>query len=278
MIKSSLSKVNLKGSLCFISFPQLSRFPELSAAFSTRLGGKSEGYFGKMNLSFNVGDNRDTVIENYKIFCAATGFEVESLVLSRQTHSDVVRLVTGDDIGKGIFKEYDYTDADALVTNQKGVTLVTHSADCCLLGFYDPKKQVIAAAHAGWRGTVAEIAAKTAEAMSQSFGCDKSDIIVCMAPSIGDCCYEVDEPLYTAFSQLDYMDLDKIFTPKGGGKYMLNLWQANRLILLNSGLRDENIYISDICTACNGAELHSHRASKGKRGINALFMSIKKGE
>ncbi len=274
MIKSSLSKVNLKGSLCFITFPAFSGFPKLKHAFSTRLGGKSEGCFGQMNLSFNVGDNRETVIENYNIFCLAAGFDVNSLVLSRQTHSDIVRVVTKDDFGKGIFREYDYTDADALVTNQVGVTLVTHGADCCLLGFYDPKNNVIAAAHAGWRGTVAEIAAKTADKMSEVYGTNKEDIVVCMAPAIASCCYEVDEPLYSAFSKLPYMDLKQIFAPKGNGKYMLDLWQANRLILLNAGLRDENIHLTDICTCCNSAFLHSHRASKGKRGINALFMEL----
>ena len=101
------------------------------------------------------------------------------------------------------------------------------------------------------------------------------DIIVCIAPSIGKCCYEVDEPLYTAFSKLHYIELSKIFTPKGNGKYILDLWEANRIILLNAGIRDTNIHITDICTNCNGEEIHSHRASHGKRGINALFMSIK---
>ena len=275
MIKSSLNKVNLNGSLCFITFPPFSQFPHLSHAFSTRLGGKSTGHFAQMNLSFNVGDNRETVIENYNIFCDAVGLDVNTLVLSRQTHSNAVRVVTRADLGKGIFREYDYTDADALVTNEKGITLVTHSADCCLLGFYDPNKHVIASAHAGWRGTVAEIAAKTVESMVQNFGCDKKDIIVCIAPSIGKCCYEVDEPLYTAFSKLHYIELSKIFTPKGNGKYMLDLWEANRIILLNAGIRDTNIHITDICTNCNGEQLHSHRASHGKRGINALFMSMK---
>lgn len=275
MIKSSLNKVNLNGSLCFITFPTFLQFPHLFHAFSTRLGGKSTGYFAQMNLSFNVGDNRETVLENYNIFCDTVGIDVNTLVLSRQTHSDTVRVVTKSDLGKGIFREYDYTDADALITNEKGITLVTHSADCCLLGFYDPNKQAIAAAHAGWRGTVAEIAAKTVEAMVKNYGCNKKDIIVCMAPSIGKCCYEVDEPLYAAFSKLPYMELSKIFTPKGNGKYMLDLWEANRIILLNAGICDTNIHITDICTNCNGEEIHSHRASHGKRGINALFMAIK---
>ena len=115
MIKSSLNKVNLNGSLCFITFPPFSQFPHLSHAFSTRLGGKSTGHFAQMNLSFNVGDNRETVIENYNIFCDAVGLDVNTLVLSRQTHSNAVRVVTRADLGKGIFREYDYTDADALL-------------------------------------------------------------------------------------------------------------------------------------------------------------------
>ncbi len=227
-----------------------------------------------MNLSFTTGDNRQTVIENYEIFSQALGIKPESIVLSRQTHTDNIRIVTSEDCGKGIYKDFDYSDIDALITNVSGITLVTHSADCCLLALYDSDKKVIAAAHSGWRGTVAEIGKKTVQKMSQEFGCNPENIVVGIAPSIGKCCYEVDEPVYNEFARLDYLVLERIFSQKGGGKYMLDLWEANRQILLHSGIKHDNIDVTDLCTNCNHNEFHSHRATAGKRGVNALFIQM----
>lgn len=276
MLNSNSLKVNLNGSLCFITFPKLERFSSLKHGFSTRLGGVSKGYFSSMNLSFTTGDDRETVIKNYEIFSRALNIKPESIVLSRQTHTDNIRVVTGADCGKGLYKEFDYSDVDALVTNTPGITLVTHSADCCLLAFYDPDKRVIAAAHAGWRGTVAEIGKKTVQKMQQEFDCNPESIIAGIAPSIGKCCYEVDDPVYNAFTKIDYLDLSRIFSAKSGGKYMLDLWEANRQILLHSGIKNENIDITDLCTNCNHDEFHSHRATAGKRGVNALFIQMSK--
>lgn len=152
MIKTKNQLVVTKDNITSIKFKIFEKYPELTCAFSTRLGGKSEGYFGDMNLSFNVGDNPDTVKENYRIFCNAVGINPENIVISHQTHKTNILSVTKADCGKNIWRERDYSDIDALVTNEKGVALVTHSADCCLLGFYDPKNKVIASAHAGWRG------------------------------------------------------------------------------------------------------------------------------
>ena len=274
MIKTDIHKVNREGSLCFITFPIFEKFPEVRHAFTTRHGGVSEGYFGKMNLSFNTGDERDTVKQNYGIMCRALGIDEKTIVLSRQTHTANVLAVGKEHLGTGIFKDFDYNDIDALITNQPGVTLVTHSADCCILAFYDPINRVIASAHAGWRGTVAEIGKATVEKMTEQYGTKPADIIAALAPSIGPCCYEVDTPVYNEFLKLGYLDLPQIFKDKGGGKYMLNLWQANRQILMHSGILPENIEITDVCTNCQSEHFHSHRATGGKRGVNGLIMQL----
>lgn len=274
MLNSNSLKVNRKGSLCFITFPKLEGYSTIKHGFSTRLGGISEGYFSSMNLSFTTGDNRDTVVKNYEIFSHVLGIDPKTTVLSRQTHNDNIRVVTADDCGKGVYKEFDYSDIDALVTNQTGITLVTHSADCCLLVFFDPIKKVIASAHAGWRGTVKEIGLKTVQKMTQEFGCNPKDIIAGIAPSIGKCCYEVDDPVYNEFIKLDYLDFSQIFTNKADGKYMLDLWEANRQILVHGGISPDNIDVTDLCTNCNSDEFHSHRATAGKRGVNALFIQM----
>lgn len=274
MIKTNIHKVNRDGSLCFITFKNFDKHPEIRHAFTTRHGGVSEGYFGKMNLSFTTGDNRETVQQNYIIICNALGIDPHNTVLSRQTHTSNVKIVGTENVGTGVFRDFDYTDVDALVTNEKGVALVTHSADCCILAFYDPKKQVIAAAHAGWRGTATEIGGKTVRTMVENYGCNPKDIIAAVAPSIGPCCYEVDMPVYTEFAKLNYLDMPQVFKDKQNGKFMLNLWEANRQILMHYGILKENIEVTDICTNCNSEHFHSHRATAGRRGVNGLILEL----
>ncbi len=275
MIKSSLNKVNRNGSLMFITFKSLEKFSELSHLFSTRLGGVSKGYFGTMNLGLKLGDQRSDVIENYKILCEQMGSDISHLVLSDQTHTNNVLVVDKSNCGSGILRESDFCDVDGLITDCAGVALVTQSADCCLLAFYDPEKRVIAASHAGWRGTVAEIGKNTVLKMQQTFGCNPENIVAAIMPSICRECYEVDTPVYSEFEKLKHLDLNKIFTAKGGGKYQLDLWEANRQILCAAGLKNENIELTDICTNCQSEFLHSHRATAGRRGVNALIMEIK---
>lgn len=274
MLISKTLKVNRKGSLCFITFDCLED-SALAHAFTTRLGGVSVGDNATMNLSFKTGDNPNNVKQNYKIICDAIGIKPEHLVLSQQTHTANVRVVTKDDIGKGIFKPTDFSDVDALVTAEKGVALVTHSADCCLIAFYDKRRKVIAAAHSGWRGTVQLISKATVEVMREKFGCNPKDIYAAIAPSVLSCCYEVDGPVYEAFSGIKELDLTTTFKDKGNGKYMLDLVAANRQILLHLGIPAENIDATDLCTNCNSEYFHSHRATGGRRGVNALIMELK---
>lgn len=274
MIKTNIHKVNRDGSLCFITFPIFEKFPEIRHAFTTRHGGESTGYFGKMNLSFTVGDNRDTVIENYGIICRSLGIDEKNIVISRQTHTTNVKTVNKANVGMGIFKEYDYNDVDGLITDNTSVALVTHGADCCILSFYDPEKRVIASAHAGWRGTVGEIGGVTIKQMSEKYGCNPKNIVAVIAPSIGPCCYEVDAPVYSEFLKLKHLDSSAIFKEKGGGKYMLNLWQANKQIIMHYGIPEQNIEVTDICTSCQSEHFHSHRATHGKRGVNGMIMEL----
>ena len=165
MIKTDIHGIKTEKGVTFLTFPNLSAQRGLIHGFSTRLGGRSDGCYAAMNLSFNVGDNPDTVKENYRLLAGALGINHENLIISHQTHKTNILAVTKADCGKNVWRERDYSDIDALITNEKGVALVTHSADCCLLAFYDPKQQVIASAHAGWRGTAAEIGKKTVQKM-----------------------------------------------------------------------------------------------------------------
>ncbi len=266
--------INNKNGVTYITFPKLTATDLTNHLFSTRLGGVSKGKYQSMNLSFNGGDNREAVLENYRRLCNCEGIDINHLVLSRQTHTDNIKTVTKADCGTGIFKE-SFTDIDGLITNERGVALVTQYADCTPLVFLDPVKKVVATSHAGWRGTVAEIGKKTVQKMQREFGCDPKDIIVGIGPCISECCYEVDDPVYNGFLKLEYLNLDKIFRSKPNGRYMLNLVEANKQILMSAGIREENIDLSDICTCCNSDTLHSHRATNGERGNLALIIELK---
>ena len=237
------------------------------------MGGVSNSIYGPMNLSFNRGDSRENVLENYKILCGAVGIDINKLVLTHQTHTANVRAVTEEDCGTGIFKE-PFSDVDGLITDRPGVALVTQYADCTPLVFCDPVRHVAATSHAGWRGTVQEIGAATVKKMIDEFGCRAENIIAGIGPCIGKCCYEVDDPVINGFKKLGYINIPDIAEEKSGGKYMLDLVTANKLILIHAGIDPNNIDASDICTCCNSRELHSHRASPLKRGNLAAIIAL----
>ncbi len=274
MIKSQSLNIHDKNGVVYITFPKLDALC-CPHAFSTRLGGVSTGDTASMNFSFTLDKNADSVRENFRIFCDAVGFDSQKLVLSQQTHTANIRKVTEEDFGKGVWRERDYTDIDGLVTDVKGAVLVTQYADCTPLIFFDPVKRVAATSHAGWRGTVAEIGKKTVEIMVSDYGSDPADIVAAIGPSISQCCYEVDDPVIDEINRLSYLDLNLCYTSKGNGKYMLDLREVNRQILIDAGVLPCNIDVADLCTSCHSDIFHSHRATKGKRGTLAALISIK---
>ncbi len=271
-MKSNTLNIHNKGNLTYITFPKLEKTGLVRHIFSTKLGGVSPLPQGPMNMSF-TNDSRDNVIKNYEILCGAVGIDTSHLVLSKQTHTNNVKIVDKSHCGTG-YSKASFEDIDGLITNQSGVALVTQYADCTPLVFLDPIKKVIATSHSGWRGTVQEIGKVTVEKMQENFGCNPSDIIACIGPCISECCYEVDTPVYDAFSKLSYLDLNKIFTDKGNGKYWLNMVEANKQILINAGIKPKNMDVSDVCTNCNADTLHSHRATKGQRGTIGVIIEL----
>lgn len=272
---SKTMKLNNIDTVPYLTYNSLSEISFINHAFTTRLGGVSTGEFTSMNMAFNRGDNPDSVTENYKRFCKSAGFDYESLVASAQDHHTVVRAVTSSEKGIGIYKPRDMESVDALITNEKGVTLVTYYADCTPLFFVDTKNKAIGLAHAGWRGTVGRIGEKVVEKMTELYGTNPADIKAAIGPAISVCCYEVDYPCAEHFLNLADLDSSKFVFEKGNGKYMVDLLETNRQILTASGVKNENITVSDVCTNCNSDLLWSHRATKGHRGTMSAFMCIK---
>lgn len=263
-------------SVPYLEYPMLKNTGIVRHGFSTRLGGVSEGYYASMNLSFDRGDKKEAVAENFRRIGEALGVRCEDMVLSRQTHTTNVRIVTDADRGKGITRERDYTDVDGLVTNVPGICLVTSYADCVPLFFVDPVKKVIGLSHSGWRGTVGKIGRKTVELMHERFGSDPADILAAVGPSVCMDCYEVSSDVIEKFKEAFSENWwDQLFYEKPDGKYQLDLWKANELIFMESGILPEHIAVTNVCTHCNSDILYSHRAAGDKRGNLCAFLALK---
>lgn len=258
-----------------LQFPALSETGVVKHCFTTREGGTSEGIFGTLNLSFTRGDDPDAVTRNYRRVAQAMGVEYEKMVCSDQTHTTNVRVVTEADAGKGLMIPKDYTDVDGLITNVPGLTLGTFFADCVPLYFVDPVHRAIGMSHSGWRGTVAGMGRNTIQAMAENYGTVPEDVVCAIGPSICQDCYEVSEDVAEEFKKAFPGHEAEILADKGNGKFQLDLWKANELILLNAGVKPEHISVTDICTCCNPRLLFSHRASHGKRGNLGAFLCLK---
>ena len=261
----------------YLTWPEFEKIPGFVHGFSTRLGGVSEGIYSSMNLSFTRGDKEEAVRENYNRISAALGSSPEDIVTSDQTHTTNVRVITAEDRGNGITKPRPYTDVDGMITNVPGLVLATFYADCVPLYFADPVHKAVGLSHSGWRGTAAGIGAVTVKELQKHYGTRPEDIYAAIGPSICQDCYEVSEDVILEFQKTFSRELWKdIFYRKENGKYQLNLWEANRQILLGAGILPEHISMPNLCTCCNPEFLYSHRASQGKRGNLGAFLGIKR--
>lgn len=233
-----------------------------SHCFTTRLGGVSKGHLASMNIGTSRGDARENVLENYGILGKALGFDPHNAVLSRQVHSDIVRVVDGNNRGAGLYTEH-LENCDALITNEKGLALVIFTADCTPILFWDPVTGAVGGAHAGWRGTAKAIAAKTVEAMEKTFGSKPQDIHAAIGPNIGQCHFETNSDVPDAMRQAFGEEVEAFIRPQGE-KFYLDLKQINAMILRHAGVR--HIEISDACTACSQDLFWSHRVLGQNRG------------
>ena len=249
------------GGVPFLVFPALRKLVFVRDAFSTRLGGVSTGTQASLNLAFGRGDTMENVETNIRLLASNLGFAPEKLVLTRQTHSDIVRAVTMDDC-RGLCHR-DYPECDALVTNTPGISLMVFTADCTPLLLWDPVTGAVGAAHAGWRGTAQDIAGKTVQAMQEHFGARPEDIRSAVGPNIGPCHFEtnadVPEALCAAFGRDAEM-----YIQTRGDKFFPDLKAINAMALRRRGVT--RIEVSTDCTCCSTDRFWSHRATAGERG------------
>lgn len=238
--------------------------------FSTRLGGVSRGYLSAMNLGYHRGDAPENVEKNFSLLADALAFDLRNLVLTRQTHSDIVRQVCRKD-AQGL-DNHAYPECDALITNDPGTALVVFSADCTPILLHDPVTGAVGAAHAGWRGTASKIAAKTVEAMVAAYGCKPENIRAAIGPNIGQCCFETDRDVPDAMVAA-YGSAAQEYIRQTGSKYYVNLKALNALALQQAGVTQ--IEISEACTACQSERYWSHRITGGNRGSQGAIIVCK---
>lgn len=273
---SAQIKENKRGAVEYLTFPILEQTGLVRHLFSTREGGVSEGIYRSMNLSYTRGDEKAAVDENYRRIADVLGCSVEDFVCSDQTHTTNLRVVTREDRGKGVLYPKDYRDVDGLLTQEPGIVLATFYADCVPLYFVDTKRKAVALAHSGWRGTVARMGQCVVDRMGECFGTRPEDLVAAIGPSICQSCYEVSEDVADAFAEefRGEGQHDRILQAKGQGKYLLDLWAANELVLKEAGIPEKQIQVTDVCTCHNSEYLFSHRASQGRRGNLGAFLGL----
>lgn len=249
--------------------------PSLIHGFSTRKGGVSEGCFASLNLRIGgpEPDDRSRVEENYRRFCGAVGADVNGVVLSKQVHEDTIRIVTVADAGKGLFAERDYT-ADALITNEPGLSLMVFSADCGIFLMHDPVSGCVAAVHAGWRGTVLGLPEKTVAEMGRVYGAKPENIRVAMGAVIGPCCFDTNEDVPQAMLKAFGPDADTFFHVYQK-KWQVDLEGTNLWRLRGAGIKEEHLETIGVCTSCNDQMYWSHRRDGEARGVQGALIALK---
>jgi polyphenol oxidase len=234
--------------------------------FSTRRGGISGPPFSSLNLSFEVGDVVEAVRANRRLLLEDLGIEAKPLVQAKQVHGDGILVIGEETAARPDFPEVVQSiAADALITALPGVALAVSVADCVPLLVLDRTNRIAAAIHGGWRSTAASLASKVVRKMEEIFGTRPEDLVVGIGPSIGPCCYEVDEPVLSAFMNLSLRSLEWV-REGDGGRWHLDLAKANRSLLLEAGVPQGQIFSSGICSSCQRELFFSHRRDRGQTG------------
>ncbi len=260
-------KTVCKGKLDYLTDTQI----EVPHCFTTRLGGVSTGHLAALNLGTHRGDLRENVLENYRILGSAVGFDPEQLVLTRQTHTDIVLPVDQSHKGAGLFAP-ELPECDGLITNTPGVALAAFTADCTPILLWDPVTGAVGAVHAGWRGTAASIGGKAVTAMVREYGCKPENIRCAIGPNIAQCCFETDADVPEAMVKT-YGAAAENYIQSRNGKYYVNLKAINALSLERAGAT--KISIAQDCTACAPERYWSHRKVGGNRGSQGAFILCK---
>ncbi len=250
------------GTIPLWHFENLSKFPEIFQFVTSRKGGLSSGRYASFNLGYTAGEKKEVVQKNRQILADTIGIARENIITVRQSHSNEIRMVGPEDKASGP----EASPADAMITDIPGKCLTIVVADCVPILLYDPARKVIAAVHAGWRGTVKKITAEAVRVMKEKLGCASGNIIAAIGPSIGPCCYEIGQDVIEMVAR-ELGSRESLLIE--GDKVALarfDLWEANRRQLIEAGVKYENIENPQICTSDNTEHFYSYRKEKDGTG------------
>lgn len=251
--------------------------PYITAGISSRLGGVSKAEMASLNCALHVNDDVNDVIINRRKLIERVGFPLKAWTCAEQVHSNKIAVVELKDRGRGRnSREEAFPATDGMITNCRGVVLTVFFADCVPLYFWDPVAKAVGLVHAGWKGSVLEIARAAIEAMGDQFGSQPNMIQAAIGPSIGSCCYEVDDVVMDKVRAVLPDSLQNLsIEVTGEGKYKLNLKELNRQFMIKAGILPTNIEISRLCTSCNTHLFYSHRKEEGRTGRMTAWIAIK---
>jgi YfiH family protein len=263
-----------KEKLVYLTIPDFEKTGMVKHCFTTRAGGVSEGAFNSLNTSITKEDPIENVKRNLELVCGTIGIDYKKLVFSDQTHQDNIRVVTQADIGKGLTLSSDINNTDGLMTDIPGIPLITFYADCVPLFFLDKKNRAIAVVHSGWKGTVLKVGAKAIRQMAEVYGTKPEDCLAGIGPSIEMDCFEVGQEVAEQFAE-SFGNQPQIMRPLGKGKYAVDLWEVNKLMLMDAGVPENNITVSGFCTKCNEELFFSYRRDRGITGSMSAIMELR---
>ncbi len=260
--------------LSIYCFDQLKDHKEIYHAVTTRHGGKSIFPYESLNLGINTDDLPDSINSNHLRISNALNFNLSDLVSSIQVHKDkILTLKQKPEKNSSKVPGSCFSGFDSIITNQTAITLIIRIADCVPILIYDPELNVIAVVHAGWKGTLSEITAKTVQKMKKEFGCLEENIKAGIGPSIGKCCYTVSNEIADQFT--DRLQEYEYFVDYKNSSPHINLKEANRSQLILSGVNEDKIEVSELCTSCCSNIFFSHRREKGRTGRFALLAGLR---
>lgn len=239
-------------------------------ACTDRHGGASDEPFQSLNLGLHVGDDAARVLANREKVCDALGVDAASLVVGEQVHGTNVARVDAAHRGRGARHAADaIPGVDALITDSPGLVLFGLFADCVPVLLYDPERRAVGLAHAGWKGTVGQIAGGTVRAMADAFGSRPQTCFAAIGPSIGPCCFEVGRDVAVRFQEAD-----GAVVCQSGNSYRVDLWKANVRQLEAAGIPAEHITVARLCTRCLKEQFFSHRGDGGRTGRIAAAIGL----
>lgn len=228
----------------------------------------------KGDISFATGPDPATVRANRAAWCEAIGVDAGALVFPRQVHGTHVALIDDADAGRGADTAIHALPAtDAMLTDRAGIPLAVVCADCTPILLHDPVQGVVGAVHAGWRGTVQDVAGVAVRTMVEEYGCRSADIVAGIGPAIGPCCYEVGPEVIGAWQAVGLDPENRAVIERAPRPYF-NLWEANRIALVAVGVQPDNIEVAGVCTRCHGDRFFSHRARQEPPGRFAAIIAL----